>query len=179
MEKLELLLKIPQDEMTATQVKRYNELVKELNELNWFEVYKAIEVTSENEIPDEPEQKKQKKKTEEQVNLEDHVNLEDKINAIFEMLPIIRETNSICQFMLENRWFNTAYKGYLEKDSQKRKSEQLYSVLDFYWIPHIHEKNVEILSNIVYSKQEHIDVVCQYLALEWLDYDRDSFRLRR
>lgn len=113
------------------------------------------------------------KKTEEQANLD------DKINAIYEMLPMIRETNSICQFMLENRWFNAAYKGYLEKDSQKRKSEQLYAVLDFYWIAHTEERNVELLSNIVYYKQEHIDTVCQYLALEWLGYDRDDFRLRK
>jgi hypothetical protein len=52
---------------------------------------------SENQSDDPEPVKKNPKKTEEQVNIE------DKINAIFEMLPMIRETNSICQFMLENR----------------------------------------------------------------------------
>lgn len=91
---------------------------------------------------------------------------------------MIREAYSICQFMLENRWFNTAYKWYMDKDSLKRKTEQLFSVLDYYGIAHKEEKNVEILTSVVYRKQDHIDIVCKYLALEWIAYDRDDFRLK-
>jgi hypothetical protein len=58
-----------------------------------------IEVDDQATIENEKSEpvKKNTKKTEELVNLD------DKINAIYDMLPMIRETNSICQFMLENR----------------------------------------------------------------------------
>lgn len=102
----------------------------------------------------------------------------DRVNAIFDMLPMIKETHRICMFMLENKGFNTAYKWYMEKDSQARKMEELFMVLDYYGIAHSNEKNVEVLKDIVYRKLEHIDIVCKYLALEWIAYDRDDFRYK-
>ena len=94
------------------------------------------------------------------------------------MLPMIRETYSICQFMLENKWFNTAYKWYMEKDSQRRKTEELYAVLDYYWILHSEEKNVELLYTVTFRKMEHIETICKYLALEWIAYDRSNFKFK-
>lgn len=111
------------------------------------------------------------KKTEEQLSNS------DKIDAIYEMLPLIKEAYNICQFMLENRWFNTAYKWYMDRDSEKRRTEEMFTVLDYYGISHEHEKNVVKLAETHYMKQEHIDTICKYLALEWISYDRDDFIL--
>ena len=94
------------------------------------------------------------------------------------MLPLIKEAYNICQFMLENRWFNTAYKWYMDKDSIRRKTEELFSVLDFYGISHENEKNVAKLIETVYRKEEHIDIICKYLALEWIAYERDDFKFK-
>lgn len=91
------------------------------------------------------------------------------------MLPMIREAYGICQFMLENRWFNTAYKWYMDKDSEKRKTEELFAVLDYYWTSHEYKTNVAKLIETKYRKQEHIDTICRYLALEWIAYERDDF----
>jgi hypothetical protein len=44
-----------------------------------------------------------KSKPKNQPKIEDQLNNEDKINAIYDMLPMIIEAYSICQFMLENR----------------------------------------------------------------------------
>lgn len=104
--------------------------------------------------------------------------LDDKIQAIYEMLPMIRETNNICQFMLENRGFNKAYQWYMDKDSESRKSATLYAVLDYYGIHHHHQHNVNELTKVVYRKEEHIDTICKYLALEWIAYNRDDFRFK-
>lgn len=104
--------------------------------------------------------------------------MEDKINAIFDMLPLIKEAYNICQFMLENRWFNTAYKGYMDRESDKLKKDELFTVLDYYWIPHKEEKNIEVLYEVIYRDQKHIDIICKYLALEWIAYERSSFILK-
>lgn len=94
------------------------------------------------------------------------------------MLPMIIETHRVCKFMLENKWFNTAYKWYMEKDSERRKMEELYAVLDYYWIKHSDEKNVDVLKEFVYRKPEHIDIICKYLAIEGIAYERSDFRFK-
>lgn len=99
----------------------------------------------------------------------------DKINAIYEMLPIITEAHNICQFMLENRWFNKAYQWYMDRDSSKRKTEALFAVLDYYGISHENSNLVDKLYETKYRKEEHIDTICKYLAMEWIHYDRDLF----
>lgn len=161
--------------MRVNEVEKLNELIMEINDLNWFEIYQIVEIP-ENEPQTQAEQVEKKpskaeKKTEEPCN-------KDKIDAIFEMLPMIRETYSICQFMLENKWFNTAYKWYMDKDSQRKKTEELYAVLDYYWILRSEEKNIELLYTITFHKQEHIEIICKYFALEWLEYDRSKFILK-
>ena len=123
------------------------------------------------------EEKNQPKQNQEQ-KIGGQLNDADKLQAIYDMLPMIREAYSICQFMLENRWFNTAYKWYMDKDSLRRKTEQLFAVLDYYGIAHTEEKNAELLSWVIYRKQEHIDIICKYLAIEWIAYDRDDFRYK-
>jgi len=99
----------------------------------------------------------------------------DKINAIYKMLPIISECHKICMFMLENRGFNKAYQGYIERESEVRKVAEIYSIFDYYGIPRGSENKVDILYSYVYHKEEHIDTICGFLAVNWLDYDRDSF----
>jgi hypothetical protein len=54
----------------------------------------------------------------------------------------------------------------MDKDSLRRKTEQLFAVLDYYGIAHKEEKNAELLSSVIYRKQEHIDIICKYLAIE-------------
>jgi hypothetical protein len=90
----------------------------------------------------------------------------DKINAIFDMIPTIRECHDICKFMLENRGFDKAYQGYSSRDSENRRAAELYTVFDFYGIPHAEWRNMELLYGHTYIKEEHIDIICKYLAIE-------------
>lgn len=99
----------------------------------------------------------------------------DKISAIYDMLPIIKECYKICQFMLHNRGFNKAYKGYVERDSEALRSAELFGVLDYYGIQHKERNNVKLLYTYTYNQEEHIDIICKYLAIEWVAYKRDKF----
>lgn len=199
-QKFEKLQELKHEEMTASQIDDYNTIATEINELNWSIVEPLIQPlpnelpnlwneTSSSQVNDEtqadPILPVEIKKTEEQPSkpiwkgiAEVTQEFMDKVNAIFDMLPMIRETYMVAQFMLENRGFNTAYKGYMDKDSQRRKTEELYAVLDYYGILHSDEKNVEVLKKTPYAKLEHIDTICKYLVLEWIAYDREDFILK-
>jgi hypothetical protein len=70
-------------------------------------VIPLIEVTAEpNPLLSEPTTKPLGKSVTEQLKqkkTEEQLSNSDKIDAIYEMLPLIKEAYSICQFMLENR----------------------------------------------------------------------------
>jgi hypothetical protein len=62
----------------------------------------TIDSTDDESNLSKSEEKKQPKQNQEQKIGEQHSDA-DKLQAIFDMLPMIREAYSICQFMLENR----------------------------------------------------------------------------
>lgn len=91
------------------------------------------------------------------------------------MIPMIRECYDVCKFLLENRGFDKAYKWYTSRESEARRAAELYTVFDFYGIPYSEWKNMELLYEYTFTREEHIDVICKYLALEWIQYERDRF----
>lgn len=105
----------------------------------------------------------------------DQTTLHDKINAIYEMIPTIIECKRICDFLIENRWYQKAYEWYTQKDSEERKMAEIKHVFDYYGIPMSALKNSELLYEYGYVDKKHIDTICKYCAIENIAYDRDRF----
>lgn len=104
--------------------------------------------------------------------------LEDKINAIFDMIPMIKEAHMVSMFMLENRWFDKAYKWYVEKNSKERAIAEINAVFDYYWLPYDSLNKIEVLYSNVYHKESHVDIICKYLAMDNKSYDRSRFIIK-
>jgi hypothetical protein len=105
-------------------------------------------------------------------------NLQDKIESLEKMIPMIQECKTICEFILEHHSLNKHYQGYLDRKSEERERDTLYKVFEYYGLNRGDETNIQKLYNIVYSKEEHIDTICQYLAIKEIPYDRERFTFK-
>lgn len=104
--------------------------------------------------------------------------LETKMDAIIEKLPLIEKCNEICNFILEHYNLQKTFKDQASKKEDERNKAELYRVFEHYGISQGTENDLPKLYTYIFHSDEDVGVICKYLALKWVSYERDNFIIK-